>query len=324
MTGTACAVALVSCEDGSGLKALSVFREDYARQKALVGRSSEISSEPLTSFAAKDFHSAAVLSVLVTEVLDASEPGSEPEPVPPLREEYLSLRTSMAQAIQFTGVPAPAAKSGDDEAARMHVGGSLDCSRRGLADALMERRAAEAAQPGVVSMAMDWLWSRGGQSTWLTQPPRPRPQRSSGSAPPSSHRPKETRRSAAEVFKLQGQKGLSPHKASCGSGRFGSTGHAHAQHPTSRPAASLEFDTPAPLTMVGVGPATLSRADSPETPPAARMRRQDLRGPEAKAAAQVPVSADADPGIEDIARRRCPRQDSTHTALTWGFCSLPG
>lgn len=63
----------------------------------------------------------------------------EAEALPRLRSEYLSLK-------RLEKVDArPAADRG----------------RQGLADALLERRAAEASQPSVMSMAMDWLWSGG-------------------------------------------------------------------------------------------------------------------------------------------------------------------
>ena len=64
----------------------------------------------------------------------------EQEAVPRLRAEYLSLKR--LEKVEQRGAAG-------------------ERGRQGLADALLERRAAEASQPSVMSMAMDWLWSGG-------------------------------------------------------------------------------------------------------------------------------------------------------------------
>ncbi|CAE7209695.1 unnamed protein product [Symbiodinium natans] len=320
MTGTACAIATVY--QLQSWRAVAVFRQDYARPAALVGKCSDISMEPLIAFTAQEFRSAVIFNITVTEVLNVSEPlepGAEVEPVPSLRDEYLGLRRSMAQAVQFQR-PAAAPQSPAFQktqkvavpAAARDLAGIADFSRHGLGDALLERRAAEAAQPSVMSMAMDWLWSRG-QPTWLShgQVAQERPRRTGGSAPPSSRREAHHSRhaTASESFKLDMRK--VPYKSPCAGGRFGcNSGQGRNQQSSSRPSARPEFVTPAPLTMAGLGPATLSRADSPETPPAARMR-QEAAGFEH---ANVVLS----PPEADDARRR--RGDS-RTSLNWGFCS---
>ncbi|CAE7370181.1 unnamed protein product [Symbiodinium pilosum] len=56
MMGTACAVATVSLPHFS--RAVAVFRQDYARPGALVGRSYDLSTEPLITFVAQEFRSA--------------------------------------------------------------------------------------------------------------------------------------------------------------------------------------------------------------------------------------------------------------------------
>ncbi|CAE7946116.1 unnamed protein product [Symbiodinium sp. KB8] len=307
MMGTACAIA--SVYRLHSWRAVAVFRQDYARPGALVGRCS-VFTEPLISFTAQDFRSAVMLGITVTEVLKVHEPGVEVEPVPGLRDEYLSLRRSMAQAVQFGNPPAapssPLEKAQVPRRSSCDNAGIADFSRHGLGDALLERRAAEASQPSVMSMAMDWLWSRG-QSTWTSEAQAPaRQHRSGASAPPSSRRDSHR---MAEPLKLDIRKGQGlPRKAMAGLGPS-----RQPLRSSSRPSARAEFETPAPLTMAGLGPATLSRADSPETPPAARMRRQQEAVVVENGTAGMVLSL---PETDDANHRR-----DSRTSLNWGFCS---
>jgi len=310
MMGTACAIA--SVYRLHSWRAVAVFRQDYAQPDALVGRCS-VFTEPLISFTAQEFRSAVMLGITVTEVLKVTEPGMEMEPVPGLRDEYLSLRRSMAQAVQFGNPPAaptsPLEKAQVPRRSSCDNAGVVDFSRHGLGDALLERRAAEASQPSVMSMAMDWLWSRG-QSTWTSEASQApaRPHRSGASAPPSSRRDPHR---VAEPLKLDMRKGQLPRKAVSGLGPS-----RQPLRSSSRPSARAEFETPAPLTMAGLGPATLSRADSPETPPAARMRRQQeavvVENGSAGNAGMVLSLSETD----DASHRR-----DSRTSLNWGFCS---
>lgn len=298
MLGTSSAVAVVTSRGGPST-AVAVFREDYARPRiGLVGRCYDLSSEPLASFTASQLDYALMLSVSIVEVLRLQ---GEAEALPRLRAEYLSLNNGKASASRTSDVPEPVTQ---EQNISRQV--SEQRGRQGLADALMERRAAEASQPSVVSMAMDWLWS-GGRSSWMPSSSSQRPQRTGTSAPPSSQRhvPQYPNVLQGEATKLNLQK--VPRKISP-TGRFGySPGRFSSHRSSSRPGAR-QMDTPAPLLMAaGPGPATLSRADSPETPPAARMRKDEVTWGE-----EMPK----DLVIEDPPQR--PRRDKS---ANWGFCS---
>ena len=294
MLGTSSAVAVVTSR-GNPSAAVAVFREEYGRSGGLVGRSYDLSSEPLVAFTSNQFDYALMLNVSIVEVLRQGEA----EALPRFRAEYLSLNNS-GKASSSANAQEPVAQ--ESNVSRQV---SEQRGRQGLADALMERRAAEASQPSVVSMAMDWLWS-GGRSSWMPSGPSSRPQRTGTSAPPSSQRhaqpyPNVLQGEAAKLD-LQKVRKISP-------GRFGySPGRFSSHRSSSRPGAR-QMDTPAPLLMAaGPGPATLSRADSPETPPAARMRKDELTWGE--------NNMSKDLVIEDPPER--PRRDKS---ANWGFCS---
>ncbi|CAK9102882.1 Uncharacterized protein SCF082_LOCUS48070 [Durusdinium trenchii] len=283
--GTSSAVAVVINPSGGPRAAVAVFREDYAHpQSALVGRCADLSSEPLITFTSGQLDYALMLGVSIAEVLRLE---GEAEASPSLRAEYLSLKGLKAEEPKLDLNP-PVEQHG----------------RQGLADALLERRAAEASQPSVVSMAMDWLWSGGRSSSWMSASHRPA--RTGTSAPPSQGRHSVQSTVGEAKLNLKVPRKTSP------TGRFGYSPGRFSHRSSSRPGARA-METPAPLLMAaaGPGPATLSRADSPETPPAARCLRKDEAMWE-----QDPVSKDL--VIEDPPHRR---REVSRTSATWGFCS---
>lgn len=326
LLGTSCAVAIVDAA-GKLSRAVAVFREDYSRpHEALIGRC--LPTEPLVSFSAEQLRCAMTFDPEVYLVLRRSSDGeisagaTVQEPVPMFREEYRSLAAWLrtpsvntgpvsvsARAVEQIATTKPEDSSGmvwpshiESDATTWQLGAvesrntevstaglqEIAASRQGLADALMERRAAEATQPSVVAMAMDWLWP--GRNA---VPGRPR---QGVSAPPSSTRAVQQRTGGYPITRAVPSTPLIP----------------PTENPSKPPKGITRLDTarpPAPLALgAAIGQATLSRvADSPETPPAARMRQGNF-----------------DPSVAEMAGPRLiqKRPSSRPPGIPgWGMCS---
>ncbi|CAE8634508.1 unnamed protein product [Polarella glacialis] len=347
MLGTACAVAVVaghSCDDLS--QAVAVFREDYARpHEALVGRCEALDADgPLLAFDAQRLRVAMALDPEVTGIFrrpSAGEAATAAEPVPRLRDEYLSLRAFLLPSERLASPRSPEKSSaakpslliGQDRALEGYTGEaskgpSRGLSRHGLADALQERRAAESSWPSVVSVAWDWLVTGGGHSQQAV-PAVPNRGLRNASAPPgrASHvaAPPPPYSTPAPGAPRVDFRAFNPASRT-------TVGREGQRRATSRPAATSALSLsgvrgavralpPAPLLMAPGVRATLSRAaDSPETPPAARMQRGSEETWEAEAS---PPMASLDlPATEVISgnpRRLKPRgSPRSPRLLGWG------
>lgn len=198
MVGTACAVAVVKQappeasvqEEEPTFHAVSVFREDYSTTRALIGRSSSSCMEPLVRIGLDNFQAAILVD---PEIVGVHYRPSRMElsgglvTIPQLREEYLALKQDHLSDRQFAdGVPSMstprAAAATAAETTDEVVQTAFNPARRGLADALLERRAHDAQQPSLVTAAVDWLW---GRSTSTSTVSSERPWQG-GSLPPGS------------------------------------------------------------------------------------------------------------------------------------------